>query len=100
MADVADATVRPRWSAPLSAGEQRLPAGRARTGRQEAVCRTGAPAADGAGEQILARGWLRGRPAAVTPAVDTVWGGGAGDHNRSGDRQAVLVLDTGDAYFF
>jgi len=99
-ADVADATVRLRWSAPLSAGEQRLPAGCARTGRQEVVCRTGALVADGAGEQIVARVWLRGRPAEVTMTVGTVWGGGAVDRNRSNDRQAVLVLDTGDAYFF
>ncbi|MFI5798797.1 hypothetical protein [Streptomyces sp. NPDC051677] len=98
--DVADATVRLRWSVPLAAGEPRLPAGCARTGRQEVVCRTGALAADGLGEQIALRVWLRGRPAEVTMAVDTLWGGGAVDRNRSNDRQQVLVLDTGDAYFF
>ncbi|MFI7299003.1 hypothetical protein [Streptomyces sp. NPDC050121] len=98
--DVADATVRLRWSVPLAAGEQRLSAGCARTGRQEVVCRTGALAADGPGEQIVLRVWLRGRPREVTMAVDTLWGGGAVDRNRSNDRQQVLVLDTGDAYFF
>jgi hypothetical protein len=30
----------------------------------------------------------------------TLAGGGAVDRNRSNDRQTVLVLDTGDAYFF
>lgn len=64
------------------------------------MCRTGALAADGSGEQIVLRVWLRGRPREVTMAVDTLWGGGAVDRNRSNDRQQVLVLDTGDAYFF
>ncbi|MDR6980895.1 hypothetical protein J2X68_007637 [Streptomyces sp. 3330] len=99
-ADVSDSTVRLRWSVPLAAGAQRLPAGCARTGRQEVVCRTGALAADGSGERIALRVWLRGRPTEVTMAVDTLWGGGAVDRNRSNDRQQVLVLDTGDAYFF
>ncbi|MFD9316873.1 hypothetical protein ACFWDQ_04020 [Streptomyces sp. NPDC060053] len=99
-ADVSDSTVRLRWSVPLAAGAQRLPAGCARTGRQEVVCRTGALAADELGERIALRVWLRGRPTEVTMAVDTLWGGGAVDRNRSNDRQQVLVLDTGDAYFF
>lgn len=98
--DVPDSTVRLRWSVPLAAWGQRLPAGCARTGRQEVVCRTGALAADGPGEQIALRVRLLGRPAEVTMEVDTVWGGGAVDRNRSNDRQRVLVLDTGDAYAF
>ncbi|MER6411512.1 hypothetical protein [Streptomyces humidus] len=98
--DVPDATVRLRWSAPSAAREPLLPAGCARTGRQEVVCRTGALAADGPGERIALRVWLRGRPAEVTVDVDTVWGGGAVDRNRANDRRQVLVLDTGDAYFF
>ncbi|MFJ1811706.1 MULTISPECIES: hypothetical protein [unclassified Streptomyces] len=99
-ADVSDATVRLRWSVPLAAGAQRLPVGCARTGRQEVVCRTGELAADGLGEVIALRVWLRGRPTEVTMDVDTLWGGGAVDRNRSNDREQVLVLDTGDAYFF
>ncbi|MER6783077.1 hypothetical protein ABT330_00190 [Streptomyces sp. NPDC000658] len=98
--DIPDSTVRLRWSAPLAAGEQRLAAGCARTGRQEVVCRTGALAADGLGERIALEVRLRGRPAEVTMDVDTVWGGGALDRDRSNDRRQVLVLDTGDAYFF
>ncbi|MER5581335.1 hypothetical protein ABT090_06710 [Streptomyces asoensis] len=98
--DVSDATVRLRWSVPLAAGAQRLPAGCARTGRQEVVCGTGALPADGPGEAIVLRVRLRGRPAEMTMDVDTLWGGGAVDRNRANDRQRVLVLDTGDAYFF
>ncbi|MFG2573054.1 hypothetical protein [Streptomyces sp. NPDC048481] len=98
--DVPDSTVRLRWSAPLAAGAQRLAAGCARTGRQEVVCRTGALAADSPGERIALGVRLRGRPAEVTMDVDTVWGGGAVDRNRSNDRRQVLVLDTGDAYAF
>ncbi|MFH9546912.1 hypothetical protein ACIBAH_15750 [Streptomyces sp. NPDC051445] len=98
--NVSDSTVRLRWSLPLAAGAQRLPAGCARTGRQEVVCRTGALAADGLGDAIALRVWLRGRPTEVTMDIDTLWGGGAVDRNRSNDRQQVLVLDSGDSYFF
>lgn len=64
------------------------------------VCRTGPLAADTVGERIEVGVRLRGRPAEATLEVDTVWAGGAVDRNRSNDRQQVLVLDTGDAYYF
>ena len=48
---VADATVRLTWSAPLAARQQ-LPDGCARLGARVVVCRTGALAADGVGEQL------------------------------------------------
>ncbi|MFC4503838.1 MULTISPECIES: hypothetical protein [Streptomyces] len=100
-ADVADATVRLRWSVPLEARTaQRLPAGCARTGERSVVCRTGPLAADGPGERISLGVWLRGRPAEVTLEMDTVWADGSVDRNRDNDRQQVLVLDTGDAYSF
>ncbi|KUN75765.1 hypothetical protein [Streptomyces griseoruber] len=99
-ADVADATVRLRWSVPLAARGQRLPDGCARTGERSVVCRTGALAADTLGERIELGVRLRGRPAEATLDVDTVWAGGAVDRNRANDRQQVLVLDTGDAYYF
>ncbi|MCX4764112.1 hypothetical protein OG562_24760 [Streptomyces sp. NBC_01275] len=99
-ADVADATVRLRWSAPLAAGAQGLPEGCARTGERSVVCRTGPLGADETGERIELGVWLRGRPTEVTLEVDTVWSGGAVDRNRANDRQQVLVLDTGDSYFF
>ncbi|GAB2876095.1 hypothetical protein GCM10027074_50070 [Streptomyces deserti] len=96
---VSDATVGLRWSVPL-ADRQELPAGCARSGRQVVLCRTGALAADGVGERIELRVWLRGAPPEVLLELDTVWGGGAVDRNRDNDRQRVLVLSTGDAYYF
>ncbi|MFF5183038.1 hypothetical protein ACFY30_04495 [Streptomyces sp. NPDC000345] len=99
-ADVADATVRLRWSVPPAARAPRLPGGCARTGERSVVCRTGALPADGPGERMEAGVWLRGRPAEVTLEIDTVWADGAVDRNRANDRQQVLVLDTGDAYSF
>ncbi|MFF8969948.1 hypothetical protein [Streptomyces sp. NPDC014995] len=98
--DVSDASVRLRWSVPLADRPQGLPAGCARTGARDVVCRTGALAADAPGERIEVGAWLEGRPAEVTLEVETVWGGGAVDRNRANDRQRVLVLDTGDPYFF
>jgi hypothetical protein len=96
---VADATVRLRWSAPL-ADEQRLPGGCARSEERGVVCRTGALAADGLGEEIRLTVRLRGVPSEVTVDVDTVWSGGAVDRNHANDLQRVLALDTGDSYVF
>jgi hypothetical protein len=96
---VPDATVRLRWSEPL-ADLQVLAEGCARSGARVVVCRVGALAADGVGEQIGMLVRLRGAPSEVLLELDTVWGGGAVDRNRANDRQRVLVLDTGDAYYF
>lgn len=96
---VADATVQLTWSAPLAARQQ-LPDGCARLGARVVVCRTGTLAADGVGEQIGLRVRLRGMPAEVELEIGTVWSGGVVDRNRGNDRQRVLVLDTGDAYYF
>lgn len=96
---VTDATVRLRWSQPL-ADRQALPDGCARSGERVVVCRTGALAADEVGEQIELRVRLLGAPPEVKLELDTVWGGGAVDRNRANDRQRVLVLDTGDTYYF
>lgn len=98
-AAVADATVRLRWSAPLS-DRQELPEGCARSGRQVVLCRTGALPADGAGERIALRVRVLGAPPEVVVELATVWGGGAVDRHRGNDRQRVLVLDTGDPYHF
>ncbi|MFI2437177.1 hypothetical protein [Streptomyces sp. NPDC018693] len=97
---VADATVRLRWSVPLEERAHALPAGCVRTGARDVVCRTGALDADGLGDQLVLGVWLRGRPAEVTLEIDTVWSGDAVDRNRGNDRQRVLVLDTGDRYYF
>ncbi len=94
-----DATVRLRWSKPL-ADAQTLPEGCARSGEQVVVCRTGALAADGVGERIDLRVRLREASTEVLLELDTLWGGGAVDGNRANDRQRVLVLDTGDSYYF
>ncbi|WP_329265561.1 hypothetical protein OG223_30535 [Streptomyces sp. NBC_01478] len=96
---VPDATVRLRWSKPL-ADRQTLPEGCARSGERVVVCRTGALAADEAGERIELRVHLRDVSSEVLLELDTVWGGGAVDGNRANDQQRVLVLDTGDTYYF
>ncbi|MGW0332374.1 hypothetical protein ACWD0J_10970 [Streptomyces sp. NPDC003011] len=96
---VPDATVRLRWSEPL-ADEQELSEGCARSGERVVVCRVGALAADEAGERIGLGVRLREAPSEVLLELDTVWSGGAVDGNRANDQQRVLVLDTGDAYYF
>lgn len=98
-AAVPDATVRLRWSKPL-ADRQTLPEGCARSGERVVVCRTGALAADEVGERIELRVRLRDASSEVLLELDTVWGGGAVDGNRANDQQRVLVLDTGDTYYF
>ena len=96
---VADATVRLSWSAAL-ADEQRLPAACARTGDREVVCGTGPLAVELPGEQLVVPVRLREQPSEVTLAVDVAWSGGVVDHDRTNDRQRVLVLATGDPYAF
>ncbi|MGW1727322.1 hypothetical protein ACWCQK_30940 [Streptomyces sp. NPDC002306] len=96
---VPDASVLLRWSKPLADGQQ-LPQACVRTAARDVVCRTGALAADGLGDQIVVVLRLRDRPDEVTLEIDTAWGGGAVDGNRANDKQRVLVLDTGDSYYF
>ncbi|KOU60854.1 hypothetical protein ADK57_29325 [Streptomyces sp. MMG1533] len=96
---VPDATVRLRWSEPL-AYRQELPGGCARSGLRVVLCRVGELAADGLGERVELGVRLRGAPSEVLMEVDTVWSGGVVDRNRANDRQRLLVLDTGDEYYF
>lgn len=98
-AAVPDATVRLRWSEPL-VNEQTLPQGCARSEERVVLCRVGALAADGVGERVELRARLRGVPSEVLLEIDTVWNGGTVDRNRENDRQRVLVLDSGDEYYF
>ncbi|MEU6913047.1 hypothetical protein [Streptomyces olindensis] len=98
-AAVPDATVRLRWSRPLT-DRQELPEGCARSGPRVVLCRTGALPAEGAGERIGLRVRVLGAPSEVVVELETVWGGGAVDRHRGNDRQRVLVLDTGDPYHF
>lgn len=98
-AAVPDATVRLRWSEPL-VDRQALPEGCARAAERVVLCRVGALAADGMGERVEMRVRLHGVPSEVLLEIDTVWGGGTVDLNRANDRQRVLVLDSGDEYYF
>ncbi|GHH20427.1 hypothetical protein [Streptomyces lanatus] len=102
-AAVPDSTVRIRWSQPL-ADAQTLPAGCARAEERAVLCRVGALGADAVGQQIGLRVWLRDAPAEeVVLEFDTVWSGGEGEEKREGrgnDQQRVLVLETGDTYYF
>lgn len=98
-AAVPDATVRLRWSEPL-VEQQALPDGCAREAERVVLCRVGALAADAVGERVEMRVGLRGVPSEVLLEIDTVWNGGTVDLNRVNDRQRVLVLDSGDEYYF
>ncbi|MGI5377311.1 hypothetical protein ACQEV2_24320 [Streptomyces sp. CA-251387] len=93
------ATVRLRWSEPL-AERQVLPEGCAREGERAVLCRVGVLNADGVGERIELGVRLRGAPSEVLLEFDTVRSGTAVDGERSEERQRVLVLDTGDTYYF
>ncbi|MGW0189560.1 hypothetical protein ACWDV7_27905 [Streptomyces sp. NPDC003362] len=98
-AAVPEATVRLRWSAALE-DRQWLPGGCARAGERTVLCRIAAVPAQGLGEQLRLRVRLAGEPSEVLAEIDTVWGGGTVDPNRDNDRRRVLVLDTGDTYYF
>ncbi|MFK4101057.1 hypothetical protein ACI2L1_13450 [Streptomyces sp. NPDC019531] len=98
-AAVPDATVRLRWSEPLL-NRQALPGGCARSAERVVLCRVEALAADGVGERVELRVRVRGVPSEVVLEIDTVWNGGTVDRNRENDRQRVLVLDSGDEYYF
>ena len=98
-ASVPDATVRLRWSEPL-VEQQAWPDGCARAAVRVVWGRVGALAADAVGERVEMRVGLRGVPSEVLLEIDTVWNGGTVDLNRVNDRQRVLVLDSGDEYYF
>ncbi|MGH4032381.1 hypothetical protein ACQB60_25975 [Actinomycetota bacterium Odt1-20B] len=98
-ADVSDATVRLRWSVPLADG-QRLPRGCVRGGEREVLCDAGELAAGSRGEPVELGVRLAGRVPEVRVRIDTVWNGGASDLNPANQEHEVLVLDSGDAYYF
>ncbi|MDF3141954.1 MULTISPECIES: hypothetical protein [unclassified Streptomyces] len=91
--------VRLRWSEPL-ADRQTLPEGCGRAGERTVMCRVGALEAVGAGKQVELRVGLRGAPSEVLLEFGTVRSGGAADGDGGRGRQRVLVLDTGDTYYF
>nr|WP_237551658.1 hypothetical protein [Streptomyces sp. SID8367] len=98
--DVPDTTLRIAWSAPLTDAQPGLPAACLRTGPRTVDCRTGALPAAALGTPLTVDVRLATRPTEVTVRLDTVWTGGPADHNPDNNRHEVLVLDTGDTYYF
>ncbi|WP_030755333.1 hypothetical protein [Streptomyces griseus] len=97
--DVADATVRLAFSAPMVGGQE-LPPGCLWSSARVVSCRTGAlPDGGAAGELALDLRTL-GRPQELTVDVSTAWRAGGVDRNSFNDRHRVLVLATGDPYVF
>ncbi|GAA3820656.1 hypothetical protein GCM10022403_062590 [Streptomyces coacervatus] len=96
---VPEATVRLSWSVAPENG-QLLPAGCVRSGPRVMLCRVGALAAGAVGEQIEVRLRLRGAPSEVLVEIGTEWSAGVVDGSRKAGRERVLVLDTGDEYYF
>ncbi|WP_353944041.1 hypothetical protein ABII15_22055 [Streptomyces sp. HUAS MG91] len=98
--DVPDTTLRLALSAPLTDAQPGLPDACLRTGPRTVDCRTGALPAAALGTPLTVDVRLAARPTEVTVRLDTVWTGGPVDHNPDNNRHQVLVLDTGDTYYF
>ncbi|MFF1326202.1 hypothetical protein [Streptomyces sp. PAN_FS17] len=98
-AAVPDSVVRIRWSQPLEEG-QTLPARCAPEGDRAVRCRVGRLGAHDSGERIGLRVRLREAPSEVLLEFDPVGSDGTVDESRAAERQRVLVLDTGDKYYF
>ncbi|MFH8613324.1 hypothetical protein ACH4D5_38235 [Streptomyces sp. NPDC018029] len=98
-ADLADATVRVRWSVPV-AEVRTLPGTCLASGTSAVVCRTGALAAGAKGEPVEIVVRTVGEPDAVSVRIGTEAEGGAADLNQRNNEHAVLALDTGDTYHF
>ncbi|MGP4009519.1 hypothetical protein [Streptomyces sp. 4N124] len=96
---VPDASVRLLWSEPL-ADRQTLPDGCARSEERAVLCRVGALAAKGVGKPVRLRVQLREAPSQVLLEIDAVADGGQGSGSGASEPQRVLVLDTGDEYYF
>lgn len=97
--DVADATVRLAFSAPM-AGGQELPPGCLWSSARVVSCRTGALSGGGAAGELALDLRTVGRPQELTVDVSTAWRAGGADRNSFNDRHRVLVLATGDPYVF
>lgn len=98
-AAVPDATVRLRFSAPLSGAEQ-LPPGCLRGSPETVLCSTGAMRAAGAGRAFALDLRVAGSPAEVVVNINTSWSGGAGDRNPDNNTHRVLAPATGDKYAY
>lgn len=97
--DLADGTVRLRFSAPLE-GRQELPESCLRSGRSTVLCRTGPLSADGETRRAALDLRLGARHAEVVVRVDTLWSGGVPDRDPRNNEHRVLAPATGDAYVF
>ncbi|GGR54642.1 hypothetical protein [Streptomyces roseolus] len=97
--DVADATVRLAFSAPM-AGGQELPPGCLWSSARVVSCRTGALTGGGAAGELALDLRTVGTPQELTVDVSTAWRAGGVDRNSFNDRHRVLVLATGDPYVF
>ncbi|MFG2555270.1 hypothetical protein [Streptomyces sp. NPDC048581] len=95
----AQVTVLLRWSVPL-ADRQELPRGCVRAQPQAVMCRVGGPDADGVGQRVGLRVRLQGAPSEVLMEVGTLRSGQQLDEQAGQGQQRVLVLDTGDTYYF
>ncbi|MFD3564530.1 MULTISPECIES: hypothetical protein [unclassified Streptomyces] len=96
---VADATVRLRWSVPVT-DVRRLPPMCVRADVRTVLCRTGPLPADSRGRRIWLPVRLAGAPSEVTVRIDTMWSSGTADRNPQNSTHQVLALDTGDVYYF
>ncbi|MFE7838482.1 hypothetical protein ACFU53_21215 [Streptomyces sp. NPDC057474] len=97
---VTAATLRLRWSAPLT-DRQELPPSCARSGTRALICETGPLPADAPGDALALHVRLQGTPSEVVLQLDTIWRSDTpADRHHPDDPQRVLALDTGDAYFF
>ncbi len=97
--DVADATVRLAFSAPMTGGQE-LPPGCLWSSSRVVSCRTGALPDGGAAGELALDLRAVGRPQELTVDVSTAWRAGGVDRNSLNDRHRVLVLATGDPYVF
>ncbi|MEV0777883.1 hypothetical protein ACIBLA_26760 [Streptomyces sp. NPDC050433] len=97
--DLAGATARLSFSAPLAVG-QKLPDACLWGGNQVVYCQAGTLRADGRDSEFLLDLRTVGDPAEVSVDIATVWNGGADDRNPQNDKHHVLVPATGDLYVY
>ncbi|MFK8910989.1 hypothetical protein, partial [Streptomyces sp. YS-3] len=96
---VPDATVRLRFSSPLT-GAEPLPPGCLRGSTETVLCSTGAMRAAGAGRPIALDLAIAGSPAEVVVNINTSWSGMTGDRNPGNNTHRVLAPATGDKYAY
>lgn len=98
-AAVPDATVRLRFSVPLTGAEE-LPPGCLHGSPDTVLCSTGAMRAAGEGRPIALDLRVAGSPVEVVVNINTSWSGGVGDRNPDNNTHRVLAPATGDKYAY